>query len=75
MRDGGAVRGVVSGADGALALFHPSRDAEGIDSTRAARDLAELRERWGTQEYCDKLLELTCPSLLASDADRLWFAN
>ena len=60
----------------ALALFHPSAYAEGADfDGNAERDLAELRERWGTQEYCDKLLELTCPSLLASDADRLWFAN
>src|SRR4051794_27910572 len=60
----------------ALALFHPSAHAEGADfGGNPERELAELRERWGTQGYCDELLELTCPSLLASDADRLWFAN
>ena len=61
----------------AVALFHPSAQAEGIDtwSEDDARELAELRERWGSQEYCDQLLELTCPTLLSRDEDRLWFAN
>jgi class 3 adenylate cyclase/pimeloyl-ACP methyl ester carboxylesterase len=58
----------------ALALFHPavhpSWDQEDVE-----RDLAGLRERWGTQEYCDELLELTCRTLLTSDEDRLWFSN
>ena len=58
----------------ALALFHPAvhptwqlEDAE--------RDLAELRQRWGTQQFCDEILQLTCPTLLKTDEDRLWFAN
>jgi class 3 adenylate cyclase len=60
----------------ALVLFHPSAQAEGIDvGEDSERELARLRERWGTQEYCDEILQLTCPSLLARDTDRLWFAN
>jgi class 3 adenylate cyclase/pimeloyl-ACP methyl ester carboxylesterase len=60
----------------ALALFHPSAHAEGVEAGEdPEQELAALRERWGTQEYCDELLEQTCPSLLVADADRLWFAN
>jgi class 3 adenylate cyclase len=62
----------------ALALFHPSaRAPEGIEieSPGPERALAELRGRWGTQDYCDSLLESTCQTLLGSDEDRLWFAN
>ena len=61
----------------AIALFHPSAHAEGMAarSEDDERDLAELRERWGSQDYCDALLEHTCPTLLARDEDRLWFAN
>ena len=58
----------------AIALFHPAAHAEWLQED-AERELAELRERWGTQEYCDQLLAMTCPPLLESDKDRLWFAN
>jgi class 3 adenylate cyclase/pimeloyl-ACP methyl ester carboxylesterase len=59
-----------------LALFHPSAHGEAIgDDGNIEQELAQVRERWGTQEYCDELLALTCPTLLARDADRLWFAN
>jgi class 3 adenylate cyclase len=60
-----------------IVLFHPSPHAEGIEieSGDRERDLAELRERWGTQEYSDSLLELTCRTLLRNEEDRLWFAN
>ena len=58
----------------AIALFHPAAHAEWLQED-AERELAELREQWGTQEYCDELLALTCKSLLESDEDRLWFAN
>jgi class 3 adenylate cyclase len=30
---------------------------------------------WGTQQYADELLATICPTLLRSEADRLWFAN
>jgi len=59
----------------ALALFHPSAFGEGVDAESSERELARLREEWGTQEYCDEILELTCRTLLASGEDRLWFAN
>ena len=34
-----------------------------------------LREGWGTQEWCDELLELVAPSLAGSEEMRYWFAN
>jgi class 3 adenylate cyclase len=57
----------------AIALFQPAArlDLPGdIDA-----ELAEVRERWGTQEYCDQLLTISAPSLLESDEERRWFAN
>jgi class 3 adenylate cyclase/pimeloyl-ACP methyl ester carboxylesterase len=56
----------------ALALFHPAahHEAEELEA-----DLADLRRRWGTQQFCDELLEQICPTLLEHDEDRLWFAN
>lgn len=58
----------------ALALFHPSliefRDPEEDEAT-----LPILRERWGTQEMCDEMLEEVCPTLAATDEGRRWFAN
>jgi class 3 adenylate cyclase/pimeloyl-ACP methyl ester carboxylesterase len=56
----------------AIVLFHPiARHDETIDHDR----LAELRERWGTQAYCDWMLSFNAPSLLESDEERHWFAN
>jgi len=59
----------------ALVLFHPvAHDPEGhTDATRA--ELAELRERWGTQEYCDELMRQSAPSLYGDPAEREFFAN
>jgi len=37
-------------------------------------DLARLDE-WGTQELADGFLADICPTLLRSEADRVWFAN
>jgi class 3 adenylate cyclase len=37
-------------------------------------DLAHLHE-WGTQELADEFLAAICPTLLRSEADRVWFAN
>ena len=57
-----------------LVLFHPASHSQMLQESLEP-GLAELRERWGTQEYCDQLLESTAPSLLRSGEDRLWFAN
>jgi class 3 adenylate cyclase/pimeloyl-ACP methyl ester carboxylesterase len=59
----------------ALVLFHPwAHNPEGqTDAVRA--ELAELRERWGTQEYCDELLRDSAPSLLEDPRERESFAN
>src|SRR5439155_17540491 len=58
----------------ALVLFHA--DWEGaVGDESALQDLRELRDRWGTQEYSDWMLESTCPTLAANEDDRRWFAN
>jgi class 3 adenylate cyclase len=59
----------------ALALFHPEARPEGPQYDEGERGLARLRELWGTQEYCDEILEDACPTLLGTEEDRLWFAN
>jgi class 3 adenylate cyclase/pimeloyl-ACP methyl ester carboxylesterase len=56
----------------ALALFHPP-PLEGDPDFEA--ELLSLRERWGTQELCDEMLEVICPTLDATDEGRSWFAN
>lgn len=59
----------------ALVLFHPfAYRPEGESEEWRAR-LAELRERWGTQELSDEMLNDTAPSLLDDPAEREWFAN
>ena len=58
----------------ALVLFHPSPKF-GMTDQPVQRELAELRERWGTKEYCDELLRTVCPTLYARPEDRDWFAN
>ncbi len=55
-----------------LALFHPSL-LEYVEDSEA--DLLSLRERWGTQEQCDEILEETCPTLAGDPEARRWFAN
>src|SRR3954471_6335448 len=71
----------------ALALFQPSVTGDGdtyLPGTPAATgeererifaELSALRERWGTQEYCDELLAEISPSLAADESERVWFAN
>ena len=56
----------------ALALFHPKR---GSDDRALLKELSELRERWGTQQYSDWLLEWGCPTLYSSEEDRRSYAN
>ena len=55
----------------ALVLFQPGWGG-GQDSEEA---LLALRERWGTQEYCDELLRDTAPTLARDDDFREWYAN
>src|SRR5262245_40999496 len=59
----------------ALVLFHPYTAPPGGADQATHEGLSDLRERWGTQEFSDKLLAEGCPSLYSSDDDRRWFAN
>jgi class 3 adenylate cyclase/pimeloyl-ACP methyl ester carboxylesterase len=59
----------------ALALFHPLVRLDEAAYREYQEELSDLRERWGTQEYSDKLLRSGCPSLYSSEEDRRWFAN
>lgn len=57
----------------ALALFHPS-SIEHLDP-KYLEGLPSIRERWGTQELSDEILEEMCPTLAATPEGRSWFAN
>jgi class 3 adenylate cyclase len=59
----------------ALILFHPLAYERDAQSELARARLAELRERWGTQELSDEILEDLTPSLYTNPAERAWFAN
>jgi pimeloyl-ACP methyl ester carboxylesterase len=50
-----------------LVLFHPGWQGPFPDE-EALRELRELRDGWGTQEYSDRLLEQRCPTLAANEA-------
>jgi class 3 adenylate cyclase/pimeloyl-ACP methyl ester carboxylesterase len=57
-----------------LVLFHPLAKGAGL-TAEIARELADLRERWGTQEFADELLQLGSPALYEDEDERRWFAN
>ncbi len=67
----------------ALVLFQPASRGTGDDPAEAwwsseeewKRDFADMRERWGTQEFSDKMFAEIAPSLAANEDDRFWFAN
>ena len=59
----------------ALVLFHPIAHDPAGQSEEARAQLAELRERWGTQEFSDELFDLSSASLSADPSEREWFAN
>ena len=65
----------------ALMLFQPSAKGAGVPDEAVSteeeweRDLADVRERWGTQEFNDEMLGQIAPSLAANEDDRAWFAN
>lgn len=56
----------------AIALFHP---VARMDETGFEAELPVVRERWGTQAYCDELLQDSAPSLFESVEERRRFAN
>jgi class 3 adenylate cyclase/pimeloyl-ACP methyl ester carboxylesterase len=59
----------------ALVLFHPPAPTPprlGADEIAA---LDDLRERWGTQSFCDELLREISPTLYRNDENRVLFAN
>jgi class 3 adenylate cyclase len=58
-----------------LILFHPVAHNPEAQSDEVRAELAELRESWGTQEFCDKLLESGAPSLHADPEQRALLAN
>jgi class 3 adenylate cyclase/pimeloyl-ACP methyl ester carboxylesterase len=63
----------------ALVLFHPELrgvlQERGDASEAGLRELHDLRDRWGTQEFADELLQEGCQTLYASEEDRLQFAR
>jgi class 3 adenylate cyclase/pimeloyl-ACP methyl ester carboxylesterase len=60
----------------ALAVFQFGPSGWGLDDpVGQQRELDRLRATWGTQYFADQLLAEICPTLLRSEADRLWFAN
>ena len=59
----------------ALILFHPIAYEPDMQSEAWRARIAELRERWGTQDLGDEILEDTAPSLCANQTEREWFAN
>ena len=58
----------------ALVLFQFVARGEGLESPEWQNSRAELT-RWGTQSLADEWLAQICPTLLRSEADRVWFAN
>jgi class 3 adenylate cyclase len=73
MRDGVPVRGQHPERTTALVLFQPAWEFP-IEPGEI-EGLADVRERWGTQEFSDELLAEVAPSLAANADDRAWFAN
>jgi class 3 adenylate cyclase len=57
-----------------LVLFQFQARGEGADSPGWHHARAQLH-RWGTQGLADEWLAQICPTLLRSEADRVWFAN
>jgi pimeloyl-ACP methyl ester carboxylesterase len=69
----------------ALILFQPSASGAAdypMSQAPTAQEwernlamLSDLRERWGTNEFSDELLQEIAPSLFVSEENRRWFAN
>jgi class 3 adenylate cyclase len=62
----------------ALVLFHPELRGvlhrSGETSEMRLKELQDLRDRWGSQEFADELLRESCQTLYASEEDRRRFA-
>lgn len=58
----------------ALVVFHPPEPGASI-TEEYLRELAELRQGWGTQEWSDWLMRERAPSLADSGDERRLFAN
>ena len=59
----------------ALVLFHPVAHNPESQSEEVRAGLAELRDSWGRQEWCDKLLAWGAPRLHEDPVERALFAN
>jgi pimeloyl-ACP methyl ester carboxylesterase len=59
----------------ALVLFHPVVAGGGTESREIQRELSDIRERWGTREYSDELIQLVSPTLYPDEAYRRWCAD
>jgi class 3 adenylate cyclase len=59
----------------ALVLFHPIVAGPGTESREVQEQLSELRERWGTREYSDEMVQELSPTLYPDEAYRRWFAD
>jgi class 3 adenylate cyclase len=59
----------------ALALFHPRAYGSGLEDPDGIAELADLRDRWGTDALSDEIMHEGCPSLCQSEEERRWFAN
>jgi class 3 adenylate cyclase len=58
----------------ALVVFHPLVYGGGLDE-RVQRQLAELRDQWGTRAFSDYLLGYGAPSDAGNEEAAEWFAN
>lgn len=59
----------------ALVIFHPPEPGDMPITEEYLREQAELRQGWGTQEWCDWLMRERAPSLADSEDERRLFAN
>lgn len=59
----------------ALVLFHPAVVGGGTETREVQEELSELRERWGTREFSDELLQRVSPTLYPDEAYRRWNAD
>jgi class 3 adenylate cyclase/pimeloyl-ACP methyl ester carboxylesterase len=57
-----------------LVVFQFIARGDGLDSPEWQQTREQLA-RWGTQGLADEWLAQICPTLLRSEADRVWFAN
>jgi class 3 adenylate cyclase len=59
----------------ALVLFHPVVAGGGTESREVQEELGAIRERWGTREFSDELVQLVSPTLYSDEAYRDWCAD